>query len=175
MATTHAWCPIWLERHLDRPPFMLEVRFSPSLRLVRFLIFFSVPPKITPFAFKQNAMAGIRLQVSCTLEQGDLPVKFEWFKDDVRLQSKRGGPSMLSQQLNLKIFQLDDFSSVLTVSKVKSHHSGNYTCFAMNNINTVKFTAPLTVSGKQNSSLNFPHCNVFSLHQNMHLRITMGI
>lgn len=111
-----------------------------------------MPPRIAPFAFRHNVTAGLRLQVSCSLEQGDLPVKFEWLKDSKPLPSNRGFSSSHTKSLNIKIFQLDEYSSVLVIPRVTAHHSGNYTCFAVNNVYKSEFTAPLTVNG--NSSLS---------------------
>lgn len=47
----------------------------------------------------------------------------------------------------VSIRQLDDFSSVLTISSLEGSHSGNYSCIVSNQANTASHTAPLRVNG----------------------------
>lgn len=129
----------------------------------------SVPPRIGPFSFRSNAAAGIRVQVSCGLEQGDLPVTFRWLKDgtpftDTRfldaVDPLRRGPAA---DLALEVRQLDAYSSILIIPHLSAAHAGNYTCEATNAARSASFTAPLTVSGNVDpppavSALPRPFC-----------------
>ncbi|XP_042211178.1 Down syndrome cell adhesion molecule-like protein Dscam2 isoform X1 [Homarus americanus] len=110
-----------------------------------------VPPRIGPFTFRENAAAGIRVSVSCSLEQGDLPVTIRWLKDGELLTSDPQGALDPHRQgslarLGLKVRFLDAYSSQLVIPNLSAAHAGNYTCQATNAARTVTYTAPLTVS-----------------------------
>ncbi|KAK7084280.1 hypothetical protein SK128_009907, partial [Halocaridina rubra] len=121
-------------------------------------LFVNVPPRIAPFNFRTNAAAGIRVQMTCSLEQGDLPVTMHWVKDGIPLSvagdiqspvlSLHGlHRSGLVADLGLEVRQLDAYSSVLVIPHLTAAHAGNYTCRATNAARSVTHTAPLTVSG----------------------------
>lgn len=128
-----------------------------------------MPPRIGPFSFRSNAAAGIRVQVSCGLEQGDLPVTFRWLKDGTPFTDSRfldavdplrRGPAA---DLALEVRQLDAYSSILIIPHLSAAHAGNYTCEATNAARSASFTAPLTVSGNVDpppavSALPRPFC-----------------
>lgn len=132
-------------------------RFSAELKLMRMrvpsktistlLIIWSiilltsipVPPKITPFSLQGIVShEGKRVQLFCSVMDGDLPITIEWLKDGKIL------PAFLKVTTN----NLDNYSSSLIISHVTSEHSGNYTCVASNAATTVTHTAPLNVHGK---------------------------
>ncbi|XP_071538790.1 cell adhesion molecule Dscam2-like isoform X2 [Panulirus ornatus] len=107
-----------------------------------------VPPRIGPFTFRKNAAAGIRVQVSCSLEQGDLPVTIRWLKDGEALSPDHQGamdPRLLGR-LGVDVRFLDAYSSLLVIPHLTAAHAGNYTCQATNAARSVTYTAPLTVS-----------------------------
>lgn len=50
------------------------------------VLFFSVPPKITPFSFARDLNVGDRTSVQCVVVTGDLPLTFTWLKDNVPIE-----------------------------------------------------------------------------------------
>lgn len=111
-----------------------------------------MPPRIGPFNFRENAAAGIRVQVTCGLEQGDLPVSISWLKDGEALSPDHQSamdlrrPGLLGR-LGVDVRFLDAYSSLLVIPHLTAAHAGNYTCQATNAARSVTYTAPLTVSG----------------------------
>ena len=135
----------------------------------------TVPPEIVPFPTSaQVQREGIRTRLLCGLARGDPPITFKWLKNaqlpDERelaharenahaqarvhegesaytaLSGIRGGLELASSEL-LTVTSVDDFSSLLTFVSLRSHHSGNYTCLAVNEAGSAHFTASLTVKG----------------------------
>jgi len=80
----------------------------------------------------------MRTQVTCFVQEGDLPIEIYWEKDGMRLH-----PSP-----NIKITKLDDHATILVINKAYSNHSGNYSCVASNPAETVFTSALLSVNGK---------------------------
>lgn len=107
---------------------------------------FAVPPKIVPFSFQDEQLSeGMFVRVSCVISRGDLPLNISWLKDFRPLMPEFG----------LNIRNLDEYSSILSIDYLTTHHNGNYTCLASNTAASATFTAPLLVYGKmsvQNSS-----------------------
>jgi hypothetical protein len=71
------------------------------------------------------------------VSQGDLPLRLTWLKD---------GDSLLPS-LAINISNLDQYTSILSITSLSKIHSGNYTCVASNQADEVKFTAMLQVKG----------------------------
>ncbi|XP_052126797.1 cell adhesion molecule Dscam2-like isoform X3 [Frankliniella occidentalis] len=92
------------------------------------------PPVIVPFSFHSGLEDGNRLQVSCSIMSGDLPIAIEWRKDGRPLPAD---PSVSEQQ--------HQFASNLLFSDLGARHSGSYTCVASNAAASANFTAPLVV------------------------------
>ncbi|KAK3933321.1 Down syndrome cell adhesion molecule-like protein Dscam2, partial [Frankliniella fusca] len=92
------------------------------------------PPVIVPFSFHSGLEDGNRLQVSCSIMSGDLPISIEWRKDGRPLPAD---PSVSEQQ--------HQFASNLLFSDLGARHSGSYTCVASNAAASANFTAPLVV------------------------------
>jgi len=101
--------------------------------------------------------------VICGLSRGDLPVTFHWLKDDVPLSINHNfhhHHHHLQQQQQQEqqepnqnveepvISSVDLFSSLLTLNRLKSEHTGNYTCLAVNPAGSSRFTAALRVKGE---------------------------
>lgn len=102
-------------------------------------LFVNVAPKITPFSFQgDHLLEGTFARLSCVVYQGDLPITIQWLKD--------GRP--LSEDLPIKIRDIDDYSSILTIDKVSRRHSGQYTCVAKNEAAATRHSAQLVVNGK---------------------------
>lgn len=102
----------------------------------------AVPPEITPFTFPKLA-EGARVQVACTVHQGDYPLNLTWLKNWAPLPS------------HIRITPFDVYSSIVTMESVKRSDSGDYTCVASNSARVTTHTAHLSISG------NSPHPFLF--------------
>lgn len=97
-----------------------------------------MPPRIPPFSFQDQLIReGMRARLQCVVIDGDLPIRITWTKD--------GQP--ISSDIGVTIRDLDDFSSILTISKITPKNNGNYTCMATNAAGTATHTANLFVNG----------------------------
>lgn len=94
----------------------------------------AVPPEITPFTFPKLA-EGARVQVACTVHQGDYPLNLTWLKNWAPLPS------------HIRITPFDVYSSIVTMESVKRSDSGDYTCVASNSARVTTHTAHLSISG----------------------------
>ena len=99
--------------------------------------FFPVPPRLAPVMISKGTRAGMRAQITCLVQEGDLPITIFWLKDGQRLNTNSV----------LHISQLNDFSSVLVIERATADHSGNYTCAASNSARTSFSSASLNVTG----------------------------
>jgi hypothetical protein len=71
---------------------------------------------------------------------GDLPIRFIWYFNGNRL--------IEGHLDNLKILQVDEFTSSLSFVMLSTQHSGNYTCEATNAASTAeRSSAQLVVNG----------------------------
>ncbi|GAB6020837.1 Down syndrome cell adhesion molecule-like protein 1 [Chamberlinius hualienensis] len=77
----------------------------------------------------------MRAHVSCAISEGDLPVTFQWLKDQETI-----GPN-----LGIVIRNYDAQTQSLSIENVGSTHSGNYTCVVRNKAGTASHTAVLYV------------------------------
>jgi hypothetical protein len=107
------------------------------LQRVLQVIYVTVPPKISPFAFQMDLHLGSRAGVQCLVTKGDLPLTIEWRKD--------GGP--VDSDVSLQ--QLGEFTSLLSIDNLKPHHTGNYTCLATNLASQATHSSRLLVNGNQ--------------------------
>lgn len=73
----------------------------------------------------------------CSINTGDLPVKFNWIF--------KGKPIQESDGYNIGTFGKK--MSVLVIDSVSEIHSGNYTCLAANKAGLGTFTSELIVKG----------------------------
>lgn len=90
------------------------------------------------------------MQVSCVLEEVDLPVAITWLKDGRPLASPHAHAHALAAvpaYLGLEVRMLDKYSSGLVIPRLQAAHAGNYTCQATNAARTATHTAALAVSG----------------------------
>lgn len=131
------------------------------------VLFFSVPPKITPFSFARDLNVGDRTSIQCVVVTGDLPLTFTWLKDNVpidevsetSLTGLEGSPkSGLADQPRsrdqgpikaINIRQYDAFNSALSISTIAPAHNGTYTCRVANGADTVAHSALLHVNGNE--------------------------
>ena len=91
----------------------------------------------------------MRAQITCLVQEGDLPITISWQKNGQKLYSDLGRNSIpLGRSLEgLHISQLNDFTSVLVIEKAKAEHSGKYNCAASNSAKTSFASASLKVTG----------------------------
>ncbi|KAK8403945.1 hypothetical protein O3P69_000181 [Scylla paramamosain] len=95
-----------------------------------------VPPKVQPFSLRKDLALGERVSVQCTVNSGDKPLLVTWTKDGVAAERIPG----------TEVRQLDQFSNILTITRLTPLHTGNYTCTATNDAATVTHTVPLRVN-----------------------------
>jgi hypothetical protein len=86
----------------------------------------------------KNLTEGSYFQLLCTVEEGSLPLFFEWSKNG---QSLKANPDV-----NFKIDSFDR-SSTFSISKIDRKDTGNYTCVVRNAFGTDFQNVLLTVKG----------------------------
>ncbi|ODN00362.1 Down syndrome cell adhesion molecule-like protein Dscam2 [Orchesella cincta] len=123
-----------------------------------------VPPRIAPYSFPSPVSQGSRVQVVCSVEQGDIEetnLTVAWLKDMEPIRSSGGSNSPLlppssssslagnpQQQTttNAKVMQVDAYSAILIIDRVDSERdSGNFTCKISNSVDEVTKTNELVV------------------------------
>lgn len=110
------------------------------LRIIMQFIFDnnSVPPKIIPFSFSDEALNyDETVSATCTVSGGDLPINFIWLLNRVPIEPNQ---DILMEKRGKRI-------SVLMIEALKATHMGNYTCLAENSAGTVEYTSQLIVNG----------------------------
>ncbi|CAB4064419.1 DSCAM [Lepeophtheirus salmonis] len=94
-----------------------------------------VAPVVESFTFPKNLTQGKRLRAICTIIEGDLPLDVSWSKD--------GSP--LIDVPNVRITRIDEYTSLLAISKLESLHTGNYSCMAENAVAKHSTSSYLTI------------------------------
>lgn len=117
------------------PPTSLTRQLSSSTVNLQHSLSVPVPPRIGPFSFGE-LIEGVRTQVQCVIQAGDLPLELRWLKDHAEISS----------ELSIQITE-DKYSSTLAIPRVGREHTGNYTCVASNEARASSSTANLVVSG----------------------------
>lgn len=98
----------------------------------------SVPPRISPFTFGEEAVSyGETMSIQCTISGGDLPVNVEW--------TLNGSP--LTMDLEILTTKQGKRINILTIESVAAKHAGNYTCVARNFAGTSEHSSVLIVNG----------------------------
>ena len=87
-----------------------------------------------------------KISIYCTIKKGTRPIKIEWMKDGVVLQSNE----------NVKIMS-DEEDSVLSIRSTKDADAGNYTCIAKNAFGSDFYTAQVIVKGECNRQIIAVH------------------
>ena len=103
------------------------------------MFFLLVPPQLAPLAFMGGTRSGLRSQALCLVLAGDMPVSLRWYKDDLPLAAGDN---------DIRISQMNEFSSSLAIEHTLGYHAGNYTCSATNSASTISTSALLTVNGE---------------------------
>jgi hypothetical protein len=94
-----------------------------------------------PYLSHKNQSEGTHFQLLCTVEEGSLPLYFEWSKNGQSLKAK--------QDVNYEIDNFKKFST-FSISKIDRRDAGNYTCFVRNAFGTDSQNVLLTVKGMIN-------------------------
>ena len=102
-------------------------------------------PKINPFHFSGELALGMRASVTCAVIFGDPPFKFEWFKDNSKLQD--------SQRISLR--KIDEFTFNLVIEKVDADSNGNFTCRVSNANGHDEKSALLSIKGISLNGFNY--------------------
>lgn len=90
-------------------------------------------------------MEGVRTQVSCVVQSGDLPLTLQWYRNGLAVSAP-----------DVKIAN-DLYSSILSIERVSRSHAGNYTCVATNAAKSTQATAQLIVAGNSADAQRFLH------------------
>ncbi|CAN8026902.1 unnamed protein product, partial [Ixodes persulcatus] len=96
-----------------------------------------VPPSITPFSFPEKPQLGSRASVTCSVPEGDAPIRLSWLRDGVPISS--------SSSPGVTLGHVDDFISTLVFKSLREEHTAVYTCLASNEAALVNYSAPLVV------------------------------
>lgn len=95
-------------------------------------------PQIQPFSFGEKPLfLGESATVQCSINSGDLPIRFSWFLNGKPVEDVNG-------------FSLGSFgkkTSVLGIESVSEEHAGQYTCVASNRAGQITSTTELIVQG----------------------------
>ena len=86
----------------------------------------------------QRASEGAYFTISCAVERGSQPLFFHWYKN---------GHMIIKQSNEIQINSLGNKQSILSIEKVISNDSGNYTCEVKNAFGEDTFTGQLIVRG----------------------------
>ncbi|CAG9840564.1 unnamed protein product [Diabrotica balteata] len=98
----------------------------------------TVVPRITPFYFEDNPVhSGQYVQVSCSVTEGDLPIKIDWELNN----------DMVHNIPEISITPVGKRTSSLEIEAVTYKHAGNYTCIATNTAGIATFRTELHVNG----------------------------
>ena len=112
--------------------------FYHSLHPYLYPFIISVLPLIVPFAFdKGPAKSGQDITITCTVSDGDLPLKINW------LLNKRP----IEEFSTISTAMFGKRNMVLNIESVTAEHSGNYTCEASNKAGSVSYSTDLRVYG----------------------------
>ena len=95
-------------------------------------------PKLTPLHSPRTQSEGSSFGVFCVLDEGSLPVFFEWTKNG---QTIKPGPDV-----NYKVENSKKLSS-LTIDEIMRSDSGNYSCVVRNAIGSDIQSLLLNVKG----------------------------
>ena len=98
----------------------------------------SSAPKLVPLLSPRVQKEHSHFGIYCSLDEGDGPFFFEWFKDGNLV---RPGP-----EIDYRI-ENSPRSSLLSIDKVTRSNAGNYTCAVKNNYSSDSQTVILNVKG----------------------------
>ena len=100
-------------------------------------------PKIVPFARPRNRQQGERLTLTCTVAKGDTPILIEWTRDGVPV-ARAGARASHGQ---VKVVDVNQFTSMLSIDSLDLDHVGNYSCRATNGAGTAAYSQMVKING----------------------------
>ncbi|KAK3920463.1 Down syndrome cell adhesion molecule-like protein Dscam2 [Frankliniella fusca] len=89
------------------------------------------PPKLSPFGPSLSAHEGERASLTCSVVSGDPPLRLQWLKDGLPLDT---------------VHRVDEYNSILLIENLSREHNGSYTCAASNAAAEVTQTQELLVN-----------------------------
>lgn len=108
------------------------------------LICVAVKPEVEPFAITDNTLnEGGSTKILCSVSSGDMPIRFIWTKN---------GRLMNSNRKNVKVQELDELTSMFSLTSVSLEDAGNYSCIVQNKAGSNSHTVFLKVMGKKYTS-----------------------
>lgn len=116
-------------------------------------------PVIIPLVAPPNLREGMRCILTCSVTEGDPPIRIEFYKDGRLLHSDD----------DIRIDRNNDFSTTLYISSVSYRHSANYTCKASNLAASTSYSVNMIVNGKKFKS---PFNNSQIMHESLDLLFT---
>lgn len=105
-------------------------------------------PRLIPLVASDSGYSeNSSVNILCTVSQGHHEsLTFDWFKEGQSIASLAAADSLLQ-------IESQPDHSLLRVSRVKSHHSGRYTCSAKNQFGQDSSSVNLAVNGNYPSSI----------------------
>ncbi|XP_073989855.1 Down syndrome cell adhesion molecule 1 isoform X9 [Rhodnius prolixus] len=99
-----------------------------------------VRPRLQPFSFGDKPLnTGQISTLICSLAEGDRPVTLQWLFNGRELYDDR-------DEIGIKIVQISDGSTLLSINSVEARHAGTYTCVAKNEAGKETYTSNLVVN-----------------------------
>lgn len=131
----------------------ISYKICTKTKITLWIITPKVPPKITPFEFAKDVNVGDRVSVQCVVGTGDLPLTFNWLKDNIPINSGTIKDDTISrksafEESSINIRQNDEFSSALSIIRLQPNQGGTYKCIVENDAAKETYSALLRVNGK---------------------------
>ncbi|XP_076265906.1 Down syndrome cell adhesion molecule 1 isoform X36 [Rhynchophorus ferrugineus] len=96
-----------------------------------------VTPQINPFDFGDEPVNyGDSTSIICSINKGDLPVKFSWLHNNISIDYIDG---IVSTAVGKK-------ANTITIDPIQGQHAGTYTCLAENKAGLVEYSSDLHVN-----------------------------
>ncbi|KAF7271145.1 hypothetical protein GWI33_015951 [Rhynchophorus ferrugineus] len=97
----------------------------------------NVTPQINPFDFGDEPVNyGDSTSIVCSINKGDLPVKFSWLHNNISIDYIDG---IVSTAVGKK-------ANTITIDPIQGQHAGTYTCLAENKAGLVEYSSDLHVN-----------------------------
>lgn len=98
----------------------------------------AVKPHIVPFSFGDEPLnAGSTASITCTADEGDLPLSLSW-----RFHGKE-----LSSQMGIETAKFGKRTNMLMIESVSPNHTGTYVCVVSNSAGQANHSTELIVRG----------------------------
>ncbi len=93
---------------------------------------------MTPLLSQRNQTEGSYFQILCAVQEGSLPLFFEW--------SKNGHSIKANPDVNYKIDNFEKYSTLI-IAKIDRKDAGNYSCVVHNSIGSDSQSVLLSIKG----------------------------